>query len=179
MKILKTIGIILFLIIAIPLIAALFTKKDVHVSREITIEQPKKVVFDYMKYLKNQHNYSKWDSIDPNMERNYSGTDGEVGFIYSWKSDDPQVGIGEQEILAIDDANRIEYALRFTEPFKGESLVYLEFEALSSNKTKVIWGFDETYDYPKNILLWFFDLDKMIGDDFGIGLNNLKEIMEK
>lgn len=179
MKVLKIVGFIILLIIAVPLVAALFTQKDVVVMREVTINQPRDKVFEYVKYLKNQQNYSVWDTIDPNMERSYSGTDGEVGFVYSWKSQNPEVGIGEQEILAIEPEKRIEYALRFKEPFEGISDVYLEFESLNESKTKVKWAFEERYDYPKNILLWIIDLDQMLGQNFEDGLNNLKNIMEK
>jgi hypothetical protein len=99
MKILKRILIILAIIIAIPLIVAIFIKKDYAVEREIVINKPKTDVFDYIKYLKNQDNYSKWNKIDPNMKKAYTGTDGTVGFISAWESKDENVGVGEQEII--------------------------------------------------------------------------------
>jgi hypothetical protein len=49
MKIVKKILIVLAIIIAIPLIIALFVKKDYAVQREVTIDKPKQEVFDYIK----------------------------------------------------------------------------------------------------------------------------------
>ena len=49
-----TILIVLLIIIAIPLVGALFVKKSYSVEREIIIDKPKAEVFNYIKFLKNQ-----------------------------------------------------------------------------------------------------------------------------
>ncbi|MDG1035830.1 MAG: hypothetical protein P8O87_03230 [Crocinitomicaceae bacterium] len=41
------------------------------------------------------------------------------------------------------------------------------------------WGFEGEIDYPFNLMLPFMNMDKVIGDDLQIGLNNLKELMEQ
>jgi len=101
MKILKKILLVAVSLIAILLITAIFTKKDYAVEREITINKPKQVVFDYIKYLKNQDYFSKWATMDPNIKKDYRGTDGTVGFVSAWESDNDDVGKGEQEIKKI------------------------------------------------------------------------------
>ncbi len=103
MKILKTILIAVGILIAVPLIVSLFVKKDYEVEREITIDKPKEDVFDYVKFLKNQDNYSKWATMDPDMKKTYRGTDGTVGFISAWESNNKDVGKGEQEIKKITE----------------------------------------------------------------------------
>src|SRR5690606_41185411 len=90
----------LLIIIAIALIAAAFMKKDYTVQRDVVINQPESVVFEYIKYLKNQDQFSKWGQMDPNMKKSYEGTDGTVGFISKWEGN-KDVGIGEQEIKNI------------------------------------------------------------------------------
>ena len=112
MKILKKILIVIAIIIAIPLVVALFVKKDYAVEREIVINKPKQDVWEYVKYIKNQDYYSKWNMADPNMKKSYSGTDGTVGFISSWESTDENVGVGEQEILKITEGERMDVKLR-------------------------------------------------------------------
>lgn len=109
MKILKIVLIVVLVIIAIPLITALFVPKDYEVGREIQIDKPKAEVFDYIKYLKNQDNYSKWASMDPDMKKTYTGTDGEVGFVSAWDSDNPDVGKGKQEIINIVSGERVDF----------------------------------------------------------------------
>ena len=104
-------------IIALLLIAGLFISKDMSASREIVINKSKAEVFNYIKYLKNQHNYSKWARLDPNMKNEYRGTDGAPGFINSWEGN-KKVGKGEQVILAVSDG-RLDIELRFETPFKS------------------------------------------------------------
>jgi uncharacterized protein YndB with AHSA1/START domain len=178
MKIIKNMAIIIVVIIAIPLVIALFTSRDVSVVREITINRPHHEVYDYAKYLKNQNHFSKWASMDPDMRTEYRGTDGEVGFVSFWESENPEVGSGEQEILAIQEGKRIDYALRFFKPFKSNDKAYMEFEPLNEKETLVRWGYEGYMAYPQNAMLLIMDMDKMVGDDFQTGLENLKRILE-
>ena len=119
MRILKIILIVILIIIAIPLLTALFIKKDYAVEREITINKPKQEVFDYIKYLKNQDHYSKWAMMDPDMKKTYRGTDATVGFVSAWESDKKDVGTGEQEIKKITEGERLDFELRFIKPFES------------------------------------------------------------
>lgn len=178
MKTLKIILIVVAVIIAVPLIIALFVKKNYTVEREVVINKPKQEVFNYIKYLKNQDNYSKWATMDPNMKKTYTGTDGTLGFISAWESEDKKVGKGEQEIVKITEGERIDFELRFIEPFESKAPVYMITEQVSNNETKVKWGFKGNMKYPMNIMLMFMDMEKMIGDDFETGLKNLKGILE-
>lgn len=62
-KVLIGIGIL----IVIPLVVALFVKKEYAVEKEIVIDKPKAEVFEYIKLLKNQDNYNKWATTDPDI----------------------------------------------------------------------------------------------------------------
>ena len=179
MKILKKILIAIGILILIPLIVAMFIKSDYQVEREITINKPKSDVFAYLKFLKNQDNFSKWASIDKNMEKTFVGTDGTVGFVSAWNSTNPDVGKGEQEIKKIIEGERIDYELRFMEPFESSSAAYILTESISDSQTKVSWGFSGHMAYPMNLMMLFMDFEKMIGDDFATGLEKLKLILEK
>ena len=92
----KKISIIIVLILALPLVTAL-VKSEYSVEREVSINLSKTDVFNYVKYLKNQDNYSKWAMMDPNMEKSFRGIDGTPGFVSAWDSDNDDVGKGEQE----------------------------------------------------------------------------------
>lgn len=179
MKILKYILFGIVGIVALLLIAALFVNKDYAVEREITINKPKQEVFDYVKYLKNQDNYSKWAQMDPQMKKEYRGTDGTVGFVSAWDSQKGDVGKGEQEITKIADGDRIDFELRFIEPFEAKDNAYMVTEALDSTQTKVKWGFNGRMKYPTNIMLAFMDMESMLGKDLETGLSNLKGVVEK
>ena len=179
MKIIKIILLGIIGIIAILLIVALFTKKEVVIEREVTINKPKQVVFDYIKLVKNQDNFSVWNQKDPNMKKEYKGTDGTVGFVYGWDSEDKNVGKGEQEIKNITDGARMDFELRFVKPMKATNNAYMTTEAISENQTKVKWGFNGKMPYPMNLMLLCVNMDKLLGKDLEDGLNNLKTVLEK
>ena len=178
-KILKIAGLLLILIIVIFLLVAAFVRKEYSVERELTMNTPKHVVFDYAKYLKNQNNYSVWAKIDPAMKTEFRGTDGTIGFISGWDSENKDAGKGEQEITGIDEGNRIDYELRFYEPMKSTDKAFMSFESLNDSVTKVKWGIYGKLKYPMNISFLFMDMDAMLGKDLEGGLNNLKLILEK
>ena len=179
MKILKGILIFLGSIIVLALIIAFFVPKDYTIDRSITINKPSEEVFDYIKYLKNQDNFSKWATMDPGMTKTYTGTDGQPGFISAWDSQNDDVGKGEQEILKVTEGERIDYEIRFIKPFESNSMAYLATQEVSENKTKVTWSFSGNMNYPMNLMLLFMDFEKMIGEDLDTGLANLKERMEQ
>lgn len=158
---------------------ALFVKKDYAVKREILINKPNAEVFNYIKYLKNQDNFSKWATMDPNMKKIYTGTDGTPGFTSRWESDKKDVGVGEQEIKKITEGERVDYELRFIEPFAATEQAYMATTPQGNNQTKVTWGFDGHMKYPMNIWLLFMDFEKMIGGDLQTGLEKLKTELEK
>jgi hypothetical protein len=179
MKIVKKILLGIVGIIVLLLIVAVFVKKEYAVEREVTINKPKQEVFDYVKMVKNQDNYSVWNQKDPNSKKNAIGTDGTVGFIYTWDSDNKDVGKGEQEIKKISDGERVDFELRFERPFKATDNAYITTEAAGETQTKVRWGFNGKMPYPMNLFLLFMDMDKMLGGDLQAGLDNLKMILEK
>lgn len=179
MKIIKKILIAIGIIIALLLLVGLFVKKEYHVKKEVTINLPIQQVYDYIKLLKNQDNYSKWNKLDPAMKKSYKGTDGTIGFVSHWESDKEDVGWGEQEIKKIDEGKRIDVELRFIKPFESTSNAYVTTTALSPNQTKVEWGFDGKMAYPTNLFLLFMDMQEMIGGDLQEGLDNLKKILEQ
>ena len=165
-------------IIALLLIMGLFISKEMNVKREIFIKKPVGEVFNYIKYLKNQQNYSKWASMDTDMKNEFRGTDGQPGFVNQW-SGNKKVGEGEQEILSIEEGKNLVTELRFIKPFKSFAKATMTTEAAGANATKVTWGFESEMKYPSNLMKVFMNMEKMLGNDFSTGLSNLKAVMEK
>jgi len=174
-------GVILFILIGVIIligVLALMAPKSYDVSRSIEISKPKTEVFENIKYLKKQQEWSPWAQKDPNMEKKFAGIDGEVGAISYWNGN-KEVGEGEQEIIKIIEEKRVEAELRFMKPFRSNSLSYLDLEELSSGKTQVTWGFKGENKFPMTIIMLFMNMDKAVGKDFEEGLRNLKSILER
>ncbi len=169
---------ILLGIIVLLLLAGLVISKDISATKEIVINKPKDEVFNYIKYLKNQQNYSKWATLDPNIKNEFRGTDGQPGFVNHW-SGNKKVGEGEQEITGIDEGKALYSDLRFIKPFKSFAKATMKTEAIDANSTKVTWGFESKMNYPMNVMKLFMNMSEMVGKDFSTGLSNLKKVMEK
>ncbi|MCX2720208.1 SRPBCC family protein [Lentiprolixibacter aurantiacus] len=168
--------ILLGLVVAIIFLATI-APKTYDVYRSIEISKPKAEVFEYLKYLDKQREWSPWEKRDPNMEHRFTGTDGTVGAISYWNGN-KEVGEGEQEITKIEEGKRIETELRFIKPWKSQSDCYLEVNEVTKDNTKVTWGFNGQNKFPMSLMMLFMSMDKMIGKDFEEGLANLKTRLE-
>ena len=177
-KILIAVGAVLILLVAVVVILAFAVSPDYKVEREITINRPKSDVFDYVKKIKNQNQWGPWLKKDPSMKQEYRGNAGYVGFVSAWKSDNPEVGEGEQEIKNIVEGSRMDVELRFKQPFASTNQGFMTTEATGENSTIVRWGFSGSMPRPMTILLLMIDMDKEVGKEFEDGLSNLKRIME-
>jgi hypothetical protein len=175
MKTVKKILIGLGVFIAILLIAGLFMGHHMHVEREITIYKPKMDVFNYVKLLKSQDEFSYWNLSEPTMDKSYYGTDGTIGAYSSWKGE--KMGIGEQEIKKIVEGERVEFELRFKKPMEQTNSAYFETSALNENTTLVKWAFEGEVDYPMNVMMPIMKLE--LGRQLQIGMDNLKSNLEK
>ena len=165
-------------IVVLVFILAMIAPKSYEVSRNIKVRQSVPVVFEYLKYLKNQDNWSPWGKRDPNMKKEFVGSDGEVGATSKWEGN-KEVGSGEQEIKRIVENEVIESELRFLKPWKSQSDAYLKVKEMGADETEVTWGFSGKNKFPVSIMMLFMNMDKTVGKDFEEGLLSLKDILEE
>ncbi|MBK7880939.1 MAG: SRPBCC family protein [Saprospiraceae bacterium] len=177
MKILKTVSLILVIIIALPLIVAIFIPRQYTVSVSETINKPKKEVYDYLVMLKNQEEFSEWVKADPNLHPVITGVDGTVGAKQSWNSKDDNVGEGEQTITKLTD-DRIDVDIKFIRPFEGNAKAANIFKVINENQTEVISEFYADEKYPLNLMSYLFGRG-MIKNTEIKNLKNVKQILEK
>ena len=177
MNIIITILLVVAGIIALLLLIALFMKREHYVRREIIINAPLQKVFDFLKLLKNQDQFNKWATADKkNRKEEFKGTDGTVGFIYSW-SGDKSAGQGEKEIKNINEGKIIETEIRFVKPIRASASVIFETESLSDDQTKVNLINTGTLKYPLNLMIPM--AEKKFPKDMEDSLSTLKNILEK
>ena len=162
--------------ILILFLAALFIKKEFTIMRTIVINKSKQEVFDYLRFLKNQEKFSKWVMTDPNMKKEFRGTDGTIGCVYAWDSENKQAGKGEQEIIGLTNGEKIDVEVRFEKPFKNTAKTPFTVKAFSNHQTEVTWGMISQNKYPINLINSF--MAGILGKDLEISLNNLKTVLE-
>ena len=167
-------------VIVVLALVALVMPKDFKIEKEIVINKPKAEVFGYLKMVKNGNEWNPWMKKSPNSDpsgvQTFKGEDGAVGFVNSWSSDNKEVGVGEEEITAVTPDERIDLELRLVKPVKVSHKVYFTTESVGENQTKVVWGMTGNTPFPANLLCFF--MQKKIGTEFSVGLNNLKEKLE-
>ena len=147
------------------------------IEKSITINRSSGFVFEYLKLTKNQDHFSVWNMSDPDMKKTHTGTDGTLGFIYSWDSTMKNVGAGEQEITAIEEGKSIDYEVRFFRPMQNTGKTKFVITGIGNDSTSVAWIFESPSKFPMSLLTPIFR--KMLGKDIEKGLINLKTILEK
>ncbi len=165
MKVIKGFFIFFFSVIVLALIVALFTNRTFVVERSIQIDKSDAVLYEYVKYLKSQGNYSYWAMLDPAMKKEYEGN--------------KEVGSGEMIIRNLVDNQRVDYDLIFKEPQESKGKASIIFSPISASECKVTWTMEGKMNYPMNIFLLMVDMDSIIGKQLGSSLTNLKLLMDQ
>ncbi len=170
--------IVITAIVVSIIIAIMLIKKELNIERSIIINKPVKEVFEYLRFMRNLDNFSVWNMADPNMQKEFRGTDGEPGFVYRWDSSTMKnVGAGEEEIIEIDKDKKIEFEIRFKRPMQNIAKATFILESVAADKTNVEWDFNSRSKFPMNLLKSV--LAKMLEKDLEKSLQNLKKILEK
>jgi len=165
-------------LIVLVLLLAAIVKKGYGVERSIVVDKSLEETFYFISSIETQDSWSKWANIDPDIKKQYVGTDRTVGFTSKWESEHKNVGAGEQEIKKLIPNQRMETEMRFLKPMRSVAYGYFNTVAVNENQTKVSWGFTGNFPYPFNVMMLVMDMEKMLGKDFEEGLENMKKKIE-
>lgn len=145
------------------------------VERDIVIRAPAGKIFPRVNDF---HQWSAWTPYDkdPAMTKLFSGASSGVGAIYEWEGN-PQVGKGMIQITAVQPDAKITLQLDFIKPFAAHN--HAEFTFLpEGEETRVRWAMYGPQPYFGKLMSLFFNVDKMVGEDFAKGLAKLKAVVE-
>lgn len=162
-------------LVVLVLLLALFMRKEHYVQRSIVINVSSQKAFDYLKFVKNQETFNKHAMVAPDRTKEFTGTDGTIGYIYAW-SGGKEAGEGAKEIKDLVAPKKIEMEIRFTKPMKTQATVIMDFEAISETQTNVLWSNAGMLVYPVNFMIPF--MEKMVAKDMDSSLLTLKKILE-
>jgi hypothetical protein len=175
MKILIGIVVVIAVLIGIFAIIPAFIDEEVTFSRTMEINKSVDVVYGVVKNYEYYKEWSAWSQMDKDAINELTGTPGEVGSKWSWKSD--TIGIGSLTIEELVTNKSIKAKLEFVAPMKSIAQDLWDFEALDSTKTKVVWTYAGTSDsyFARYMNL---ALESMVGPQLETGLANLKGLVE-
>ncbi len=172
---------IVFLIIFAIFVSILviIEPQDVAITRTTIIKAPKDIIFNQIVHFKNWHNWSPYVKSDTSMKLTYTGIDGMQGSAFQWVGNEKITGSGEMKNELVT-GNELDFVVNFIKPNPGTSKGILKAEDSTEGYTKVSWTCLIHWPKPLNAL-WFIakdKMDKMNGDDFENGLDNLKRYCE-
>lgn len=181
---LKIIAIIAAIVIAAILILAATKPDTFRVQRSLSIKAPPEKIYPLINDFHNWALWSPYDKKDLAMKKTYSSNAVGTGATYAWQGD-KNVGKGRMEITDSVTPSKIVIALDFFEPFEAHNTAEFSLDGngdvtdTNSQSTVVTWAMQGPTPYLAKIMHLFFNMDKMVGDDFEIGLANLKTLAEK
>jgi uncharacterized protein YndB with AHSA1/START domain len=178
---LKTIVVGLVVVLAVGVAAVLAiaaSKPDTfHVQRATSIKAPPEKIFALLDDFHRYPSWSPYEKLDPAMKRTYSGAESGRGAVYAWESDG-KAGVGRMEIAEAPPPSKVTINLEFVKPFEARNVVEFTLEP-KGESTNVTWAMRGSSPFLARVMHVFFNMDRMVGEDFETGLANLKALAER
>jgi hypothetical protein len=176
-RILAIAAAVVVVMIAGILVYATIRPDSFTVTRSIAIKAPPDKIFAMIDDLHAWGAWSPYEKKDPDMKRVFSGAAAGKGAAYAWDGN-KNVGAGRMEIVEATPPSKIAIELDFVKPFEGHNMAEFTMVPQGDNTT-VTWRMYGPSPYVAKVMGTFFDMDKMIGNDFAAGLASLKTVAEK
>lgn len=174
---LKTTALVIALLIAGVLVYAATRPDSFRVERTARIEAPPDKVFPLVNDLRAWNSWSPYDKKDPAVKRTLSGAASGPGAVYEWDGN-KDIGQGRMEILAATPPSKVTLQLDFLKPFQARNTAEFTLQA-NGTATDVTWALYGPSPYISKLMGLVFNMDRMIGNDFEVGLANLKRVAEQ
>lgn len=178
MGIMKKLLLVIFLAILCTMVFAATKPDSFRYERSITINASAKKIFPYVNDYKLGQQWSPWEKMDPDMKRSFDGPESGKGAKYAWEGDH-NIGKGNMEITESVPNKKVVSRLEFEEPMPGVNTAEFTLEPVKEGGTKVTWAMYGPNPFMGKLVSVFIDCEKMVTDQFEIGLKNLKTIVEK
>ncbi len=177
MKKLKVVlGIVVALLAALFLIGGMLLPTGQYVERSAVIDAEPERVFALVSDYREFNRWSPWAALDPDAEYEFKGPPASVGSRMIWRSDHPDFGNGEQEVIEIQPGVMVRSRLTH-ERFDTPS--YATFTVVPTpNGTRVTWAFDANMDSMLGPYMGLL-VEDWVGAYYERGLASLKELAEK
>lgn len=161
--------------VALLLIYAATRPGTFRVERSAQIQAPPDRLFPLINDLHAFNTWNPYEKKDPAIEGRYGDIASGPGATYAWKSD--KVGVGDMRIVTARPSDAVTMRLTFVKPFSAVNDVAFTL-APAGGGTRVTWAMEGSLNYIAKLMHIFFNMDRMVGQDFEEGLNNLKTLAE-
>jgi uncharacterized protein YndB with AHSA1/START domain len=145
-------------------------------ERSGLINAPPEKIFPYLRNFKRGQEWSPYEKVDPNMKRNFKGTDGQVGSIMEFQGN-RDAGSGSLEILRLVENELVEIRLIMTEPVHADNIITYKLTT-EGDATRFSWSMSGDGGFVGKLISVLIDCEKMIADQMIAGITNLKNVVE-
>ncbi len=172
----------IFLVIAVLLLAlciyAALKPATFLVAREISIKATPEVIFTHINNAKKANDWMPWKEIDQEAVMVELGPEEGVGSGSKWDSKG-QMGTGQAVVIESVPNVKVVTQLTYTKPMEMSQLATVSLSPNESGDTNVRWEVTGENTFMGRLMCIFMDMDKIVGQQFEKGLNNLKRIVEE
>ena len=162
------------LIVVLLLIAALMPK-SYNVEKSIIIKKPASEVQSKITDFNAYAIWNPWQKMEPAAKKTITGTPGTVGHRYEWQG--KKIGIGNLTVKHVDEKH-VNLDLQFLKPWKASAKDNWVFEPWGDgSETKLTWQNSGNLPWPMARLMGPM-INKNLNQQFGTGLDNLKQMVE-
>lgn len=148
-------------------------------ERSITIAAPAEDIYPLISDLHHWTLWSPWEGLDADLERHYSGPDGQVGARYGWKGN-RKAGQGSMTVTDLVEPTSVSLDLDFIKPFKASNqVVFTLAEDPAGAGTVVRWSMTGENTGFGKLFAKVMPVDRLVGGDFEKGLAAMKVVAER
>lgn len=172
---LKTVALLVFVIVIF--LAYVSTRESkFRYERSGVIQAPPEAVFPYLSHLTKGQLWVPFEKTDANLKRTFHGEDGTVGSKEEFEGN-REAGAGEIEVVKMQVNEFVELKLTMLKPFRAENQVEYRLTP-EANGTRFTWSMSGDGGFMGKLISVFIDCEKMVADQFTVGIENLKKIVE-
>ncbi len=172
----KKILLILAAIVAVFVIVVATRPSDFKVQRDRVIAATPGRIFPHVNDLHLWQAWSPWAKLDPAAKNTFEGPPAGKDAVFHWAGDS-NVGEGTMTIIESVPTQRVRFRLDFKKPFEGTNIA--EFNLTPEGpSTRVVWTMSGKCNFFTKAIGLFVSMDKMVGDQFSKGLDDLAKIAE-
>jgi hypothetical protein len=173
--ILRTLLAFVAIIVALCVVISL-RSNDFRVARTATFKATPAAVFEQVNDFHKWDAWSPWVKLDPNAKSTFEGPTSGEGAKMSWVGNS-NIGEGNMTIVESKPNDVVRIRLEFIKPMAGVNDVEMKVEP-KGDETQLTWTMAGKNGFMGKAIGLFMDCEKMCGDQFEIGLSNMRKIVE-
>lgn len=166
---------ILFVLVAGICFAAARQPNRFNVTRTAAINAPPEMIFPHVNDLQLWGAWSPWARLDPTAKYTFDGLTFGAGAKTSWEGN-RTVGAGSMTITDSRPYETIKFRMDFLKPMKATNTAAFTFTP-QGGQTLVSWNMSGDNNFMSKLVSLFMSCEKMVGEQFDLGLANLKEVV--